>query len=214
MINEQPLMDLAKSNGIRIAVRVASGDFVLAGQTLACADACEDKEKLGSAIRTAIRLEAYRGEVDDIRFSLRILLEIALRALSPGINDSFTAMTCADRIAAALVRPMSEGLRGDVRCDADGVARLIVPGLSLEELFNMTLHPLRQASQGNMLMLHHLARVLDSLHAVAGKEGKKLIRAHGGALLATARAGNPIPEDMAFLQRHMTFDPEIPDLTK
>lgn len=208
IVDELALLKLAQENDTYIAVRVAPGDFVLSGQTLAVAGFEEDDEMAAGAVYQAISLEPYRGAVDDIRFSIRILLEIALRALSPGVNDSFTAVACADRIAGALVKPVSEGLRGDVRCDEEGVARLKVPGLSLADLLNMTLHPLRQAADGNVLMLDHLARVLNSLHSVAGADARELIRAHGKALLETADRGGLIGSDLKFLQRQLEFDTE------
>jgi len=206
MLKEASLLELARKHDTAIAVRVAPGDFVLAGQTLAVAGFEESDEQAAAAVHSAIVLQSYRGAVNDIRFSVRILLEIALRALSPGVNDSFTAVACADRIAAALVKPVSEGLRGDVRCDENGVARLKVPGLSLEDLLNMTLHPLRQASRGNILMLDHLCVVLNSLYAICGSDAKALIVAHGKALIETARAGDPIDYDLDFLRQRLAFE--------
>ena len=205
MLDEATLMRQARKIDSRIAVRVAPGDFVLQGQTLAVASFDGDDDATSDAIAKAIVLQPYRGAVDDIRFSVRILLEIALRALSPGVNDSFTAVACADRMAAALVKPISEGLRGDVRCDDDGVARLKIPGLSLEDLLNMTLHPLRQAARGNILMLDHLVVVLNSLYAIAGSDAKDLIRQHASALLETAKAGAPVASDLEFLRDRFDF---------
>jgi len=205
IIDETALLKLARQHDAHIAVRVAAGDFVLSGQILAMAGFTDGDGKAAAAVSRAITLEPYRGAVDDIRFSVRILLEIALRALSPGVNDSFTAVACLDRIAAALVKPVSEGLRGDVRCDDEGVARLKVPGLSLADLLNMSLHPLRQAARGNILMLDHLGVILNALHSVAGPDAKELIKVHGKALLETAAAGNPIGSDLDFLQRRLDF---------
>ncbi|WP_417412880.1 DUF2254 domain-containing protein [Hoeflea sp.] len=208
MLDEDALIRIAQKQDTSIAVRVAPGDFVLAGQTLAVAGFDEDSEDAAAAVHSAIVLQSYRGAVNDIRFSVSILLEIALRALSPGVNDSFTAVACADRIAAALVKPVSKGLRGDVRCDDNGVARLKVPGLSLEDLLNMALHPLRQASRSNILMLDHIGVVLNSLYAIAGSDAKELIVAHGKALIETARAGNPINSDLEFLRQRLDFEVE------
>lgn len=205
-LDETSLLQLARHHDTSISVRVAPGDFILAGQILAVAGFGKDNEEAAAAVYSAVVLQSYRGAIDDIRFSIRILLEIALRALSPGVNDSFTAVTCADRIAAALVKPVSEGLRGDVRCDENGIARLRVTGLSLEDLLNMTLHPLRQAASGNILMLDHLVVVLNSLYAIAGTDAKALISAHGKALLETARAGNPIKSDLEFLRQRIEFE--------
>lgn len=207
-LDEASLLRLARRHNTGIAVRVAPGDFVLSGQTLAVAGLDENDTEAAKVVHTAIELQSYRGAVNDIRFSVRILLEIALRALSPGVNDSFTAVTCTDRIAAALAKPVSEGLRGDVRCDEDGAARLKVPGLSLEDLLNMTLHPLRQAARGNILMLDHMCVVLNSLYAIAGDDAKQLIVEHGRALLETARAGDPIESDLEFLRQRIEFNVE------
>ncbi|SOE18661.1 uncharacterized membrane protein [Hoeflea halophila] len=206
MLEEAELLRIARKHDTQIAVRVAPGDFVLTGQTLAVAGFGKNEEKIAEAVYSAIVLQPYRGAVDDIRFSIKILLEIALRALSPGVNDSFTAVACTDRIAAALVRPVSEGLRGDVRCDEDGVPRLVVPGLSLEDLLNLTLHPLRQAARGNILMLDHIGVVLNSLYSIAGDDARELIVSHGRALIETARAGTPISNDLEYLQRRLDFD--------
>lgn len=206
MLDEDALIRIAQKQDTSIAVRVAPGDFVLAGQTLAVAGFDEDSEDAAAAVHSAIVLQSYRGAVNDIRFSVSILLEIALRALSPGVNDSFTAVACADRIAAALVKPVSKGLRGDVRCDDNGVARLKVPGLSLEDLLHMALHPLRQASRSNILMLDHIGVVLNSLYAIAGSDAKELIVAHGKALIETARAGDPINSDLEFLRQRLDFE--------
>lgn len=208
IIDEASLLEVAERKQSYVAVKVAPGDFVLSGQTLAVTGFEDGDEQASAAVRDAVSLEPYRGSVDDIRFSFRILLEIALRALSPGVNDSFTAVACADRIAAALVKPVSDGLRGDVHCDAKGVARLKVPGLSLEDLLNMSLHPLRQAAEGNVLMLDHLGRVLNSLYSIAGEDARILLRAHGKALLQSAERGNLIGFDLDFLRRRLEFDPE------
>lgn len=207
-LDDAVLLRLATDHDTSIAVRVAPGDFILAGQALAVAGFDDENEEAAAAVTKAIVLQPYRGAVDDIRFSIRILLEVALRALSPGVNDSFTAVACVDRIAAALVKPVSEGLRGEVWCDEGGVARLKIPGLSLEDLFNMTLHPLRQAARGNILMLEHLCVVLNSLYAIAGRDAKELITAHGKALLDTARAGEPIGSDFEFLRKRLEFEVE------
>lgn len=208
VLDEAELLRIAREHDTSIAVRVAPSDFVLAGQTLAVAGFGKDDKEAAEAVHAAIVLQSYRGAVNDIRFSISILLEIALRALSPGVNDSFTAVACTDRIAAALVKPVSEGMRGDVRCDQDGVARLLVPGLSLEDLFNMTLHPLRQAARGNVLMLDHIAVVLNSLYSIAGSDARQLIMDHAKALLETARAGDPVMSDLDFLRHRFNFEVE------
>ena len=99
--------------GIRLAVR--TGDFIHPGMALVYVDGGHD-EDCDDAIRSAFATGTSRTPTQDIEFSVDELVEIALRALSPGINDPFTAITCIHWIAATLA---SLGGR-DLARDADG----------------------------------------------------------------------------------------------
>ena len=98
---------------IRLAVR--TGDFVHPGMALAYVEG-EVSDEVRDRILLAYATGASRTSAQDIEFSVDELVEIALRALSPGINDPFTAITCIHWITAALA---SLGGRNLAR-DADG----------------------------------------------------------------------------------------------
>ena len=101
------------AGNIRLAVR--TGDFVHPGMALAWVDGGLTDE-IAERVLTAFATGTSRTATQDIEFSVDELVEIALRALSPGINDPFTAITCLHWMTAMLA---SLGGR-DLGRDADG----------------------------------------------------------------------------------------------
>lgn len=63
----------------------------------------------------------------DVEASFQQLVEIAVRALSPGINDPFTAIVCVDRLSSALCRLARSDMPSARRFDAQGCLRLVAP---------------------------------------------------------------------------------------
>lgn len=108
---DDELTHLASSHALFIDMKVRHGEFVVAGQAIAeiAGDfELEKKSEIQDAVRGSVTLSPARGSVEDIEFALSILLEIALRALSPGLNDTFTAIACVDRYGSAH-RPCPQG---------------------------------------------------------------------------------------------------------
>ena len=135
-----------------------------------------------------------------MEFSINLLVEIALRALSPGVNDTFTAIACIDRVSSALVEPVRKGLRDDIRADEDKVPRIRLPGLTLEDLMSTAFHPLRRASIGNVLMAKHLIDALARLAEIGDGDAVEIMRAHRKMVIETAQKGNLTKTDLAFLR--------------
>jgi len=104
---------------------------------------------LDVAVRAAAPLVKTRTAEDDLRFSVSLLVEVALRALSPGVNDTFTAIACVDRLSASLTRARLRGLRTGGALDGAGRLRVVVPTIDAERLFAEAMPPLRRAARGN-----------------------------------------------------------------
>jgi uncharacterized membrane protein len=77
------------------------------------------------ALRSAVIVGDVRTAEDDIEFSIRQLVEVALRALSPAINDPFTAMSAVDWLGAALARLATEEWPPRYRYDGSGTLRVV-----------------------------------------------------------------------------------------
>ena len=102
MIDFEDLAQFAKEQDIRIALNVRTGDFIHPGIVMAFAiGEPEGDEDLARRIEESISLGADRTPTQDPQFLLDELVEIGLRALSPGINDPFTAVAALHWIGAA-----------------------------------------------------------------------------------------------------------------
>ncbi|SBW07925.1 conserved membrane hypothetical protein [uncultured Alphaproteobacteria bacterium] len=162
------LADWAAANQAAVRLLAGPGDAVFPGAAIAlvappCAGAAQ-------AIRAATAVGATRAAAVDLLVAARQLVEVAVRALSPGINDPNTAVTVIDRLAAALCRLALLHLdTGAVR--RDGRTVLVVPVPDYETLLAEMFDPLRLYGAHNPAVA---ARMLDALAAVVECEGGAL----------------------------------------
>ncbi|HZH06391.1 MAG TPA: DUF2254 domain-containing protein, partial [Lautropia sp.] len=102
IINYRQLQNLAVRKQGRIEMAVRTGDFVHPHMTLACWQGDDGQGELpDEAIRSCFALGGMRTPTQDLHFLIDELVEIGLRALSPGINDPFTAITALHWLGAA-----------------------------------------------------------------------------------------------------------------
>jgi uncharacterized membrane protein len=102
--------------------------------------------------------------MQDPVFAIDQLVEIAIRALSPAVNDTFTALTCLDWLSAGLCRLSERELASDIFRDEDGRIRLVDAGWSYERMISRSFSKIRQAAVG---MPAVLIRMLDTIRVVA-----------------------------------------------
>jgi uncharacterized membrane protein len=98
-------------------------------------------------------------------FAIDQLVEIAIRALSPAVNDTFSALTCIDWLAAGLCQISERTLPAGVRRDGHGDVRLIDPGPDYARIVNRACDKIRQAGRGMpavaIRQMDSLAKVLE-----------------------------------------------------
>jgi uncharacterized membrane protein len=207
-VDEGALLELACKHDLTIRIRFKPGDFVVETQEVARLSRVPDgdeKDALEHAVRECLLVLPSRNAVDDVEYSINLLIEIALRALSPGINDTFTAIASLDRLSAALSAAVRHGLRKRNLDDADDVVRVELPGLGLEDMFDTAFHPLRRAAASNMLMMEHIAGAFARLHEIGNQKARALISSHAALLLASAKASGPLDADYAALEQKLSF---------
>ena len=127
-IDDEALMEQAGKHGLVLRLQYQPGDFAHVSRTLVEAwppERCGDEA--AHAIREAFRMGSRRSALQDLRFLIDELVEIAARALSPGVNDPFTAVTCLDWLSAAMSdlagRTLQSHLRVDERCASSRIRR-------------------------------------------------------------------------------------------
>jgi len=156
------LVALACEHGLVVELACRPGHFVFSGRPLAwAAPAAKIDEAIAGSIARAIVTGPERTSVQDPEFAVHQLVEVALRALSPGINDPYTALNCVDRLAAALCLLAGRALPSRFLRDADGTVRLITDPYTYGGVVEAAFNQIRQAARP------HLAVQLRLLEAVA-----------------------------------------------
>lgn len=164
----------AASAGVTVYVTVRPGQFVLRGDrcvSVVPAGKCSDD--LVAGIRAAIIVGPERTPSQDIEYGIRQLVEIALRALSTGVNDPFTAITVIDHLGAALETISTRGSETAVHPDTDGNVRLVRTVSDYDGLVDTAFDQIREASAGKPALL---VRLMDALARVAVYAGPQTRR--------------------------------------
>lgn len=198
------LADWAAAHDCTIQLLVRAGDYVFPGAAIALAEPpCEG---IGEAIRRASALGGQRVSRIDLEYAVRQLAEIAVRALSPGINDPHTAISVLDRMGAALCDMRPRHLPHG-RVERDGRVVLSVPAVDYGGLVDSMFHLIRQSAAGSVAVL---VRMLEVLTAVAGleRDGERLsvLRRHADLVMEDAEREVDTPADLDDVRgRHRRF---------
>ncbi|MEM7665901.1 MAG: DUF2254 domain-containing protein [Pseudomonadota bacterium] len=125
MIDFEDLEKAARDCDCTFSLKVRTGDFVHRGLPLMDVKGCKPEE-IKDRVREDFTLGAFRTPEQDPQFLIDELVEIALRALSPGINDPFTAITAMHWLGAATSEIGRRDLRKDV-CGEDAEDCPVIP---------------------------------------------------------------------------------------
>lgn len=125
-IDEAELLDALVRNGLRCELGVRPGDFIILHSPLLQIGPAERlTPALIGSLQRLFMIGHHRTAEQDLEFSIHQLSEIAVRALSPGINDPYTAMTCIDWLGDALCRIAANDLHVPYRYDEQGELRIV-----------------------------------------------------------------------------------------
>ncbi len=198
------LADWAVEHGTTIRLLVRPGDYILPGAPIALTRT--PVAGVEDAVRDATALGSSRITSEDFESSIRQLVEIAVRALSAGINDPHTAMSVLDRLALALSEVAPVHLPTGVTLRHGEVA-LVVPGFGYDGLVDAMFHLIRQNATDSVAVL---ARMLEVLTAVASCEHDQrrvtALQRHADLILGDAERHIDNPSDLDDLrERYRDF---------
>ena len=196
-IDPEYILTLAREKDFVILLLHKPGQFIRRGTVVAMVrPASRVDERLDQQIRRAFQLGNQRTPTQDIEYAVNQLVEVAVRAMSPAINDPFTAMTCLDHIGDGLAQFNRQGEISPNFYDRDGKLRLVFEPVTFTELVNTAFNMLRHASCDNASVLLHM---LDTIEAICQKTQspetcEELLR-HISLIQAESQAGALVEED-------------------
>ena len=149
-----------------VRLRYRPGDFIMTGRILADiapAEAVDDG--LRDAVRNCFTAGNGRTPENDIMFLVSELVEIAARALSPGVNDPITAVTCLDWMGAGGAEFARRKLPSAVRVDKNGAARVIALPVDFPRFVELGFGRLRPYVAADVMASLHFLRVIGEVAA-------------------------------------------------
>jgi uncharacterized membrane protein len=198
-LDEQGLAAWAAEHDTAILLLVRPGDYVFPGTPLAVM--MPPVEGADRAIRNATALGPQRVSNADMGFAVRQLVEVAVRALSPGINDPHTAISVLDRLGAALCDIKSLYLPTGVSI-RKGRPVLVVPHIQYDQLINTMFHTIRQNAARNAAVLIRQLEVLTQVVSCERDRERMLsLKRHADLVLDDAERDISNPGDLDDLRR-------------
>jgi uncharacterized membrane protein len=195
-VGHDRLVRIAASSDAVIRLLHRPGHFVVAGQPLAVVWPVFTAPDVAESLDREHIVGSNRTMTQDPGFAIDQLVEVAIRALSPAVNDTFTALNCIDWLGDCLCRAAGAPLSDGIYRDAVGAVRLIDRPISFERLVKGASDKIRQAGRG---MPAVLIRQLENLHKVAfalGEEGDRaIIREHAEMILRASEQSVPEAHD-------------------
>ena len=163
-VNYSALKKLAEKEGLVIVVDCDAGDYIVKGQAVVKA---APKNKIDAEIRKsicgALTLGRQRTGAQDIEYSVRHLVEVGLRALSPGINDNYTAVTVLNKLSSALAELFQKELPSNTFENQDGKVLVYGHANKYQDLVFEAFSRIRNAGKDKPDILLQFLKVIERL---------------------------------------------------
>lgn len=197
-IDNDGLMSLASGQSMIISLNHRPGDFLVENEAIAevfSKEACTDKMK--KRIRDTFVFGRVRTPVQDAEFAIHQLVEIASRALSPGVNDPFTAMTCIDKLKANICYLSKAKFPSAWRYDEEGDLRMKVDPVTFSGIMDAAFNQIRQYGKSSPSVIIRLMEALVTIDAFTTDFGKKeSVRQHARMVLNAAESSGYDDNDL------------------
>jgi uncharacterized membrane protein len=143
-----------------------------------------------------------RASDEDIEFAFKQLVEIALRALSPGINDPFTAIACIDRLATALIM-FIQNEKLPCICNRQGKLRIIEDMVTFKGAADTAFNQIRQTASGKpAIVIRMLERIADVLLNAETQTHKEVLLDHAAVIKDDALRANNQQRDVRDIEEY------------
>ena len=196
-IDPDALLKLAAQEKLLLHLQSRPGHYIVRGRALVLVwPADRISEELIGQVAAAFVLGDQRTAAQDIEFSVHQLVEIAVRALSPGINDPFTAITCVDRLGSALCRMAQRDLPSRYRFDEHKVLRMVTRAQTFADIVDASFNQIRQHARSDAAVTIRLLETIAMIAQVVHRPSDRAaLRRHVAMIVRGARDGLPEAED-------------------
>jgi uncharacterized membrane protein len=188
------LIAIAARNGAVIRLLHRPGHFVVEGQPLADVWPASAAASVARGLGGAHATGPHRTLTQDLSFAVDQLVEIAIRALSPAVNDTFTALACIDWLGDGLCKIADRWRPDAVHRDGTGAVRVIAVTVSFRRLVERAYEKIRQASRAMpAVMIRQLDALAKVMAYVRSTEQRDVLLEQAEMILRASEES--VPED-------------------
>jgi len=200
-IDTRRLVALAKHHHVSIRVLRRVGNFVPAGAPIMMVSKGNRLPSEATAdLQAAFDIGPTRTLQQDVEFGVLQIVDVALRAISPAVNDPTTAITCVDQLSRILVRFASRQPPDEILYDPPGIVRVSVRWMHFERLLEAAFEQIRMYSKSDVAVSLRLLRALGDIAAsTPDPEYRRLLIDHGTRVV-TGCAEELAEEELRALQ--------------
>jgi uncharacterized membrane protein len=205
------LVYLARSHGIRVRVQRRVGHFIPAGVALLLVSRPDRlTHDLIAELRGTIDIGPTRTLQQDVEFGIIQIVDIALRAISPAINDPSTAISCVDQLSRVMIRWVGRVRPQSHLYDPPHVLRVVLPWIGFDGLLDTAFEQIRHYGTGDVAVS---LRLLRAYADIAGTLRDPALRdvLHRRAQAVVAGCETRLPDtDLARLRGRAALLAELP----
>jgi uncharacterized membrane protein len=196
-IDSDSLRRLATDEDLELHVQHRTGQFITKGSIVVQVyNRAEQEPELAKRICSDFSLGFQPVAAQDVAFCIRQLVEVAVRSLSPGINDPFTAVLCVDRLGSGLRRLLSRQMPGTHFYDDEQTLRLVLQSIDFAGLLDEAFDQIRQNMRGSTAVAIRMLETLEMLAAAARRpDQREALRRHAEMIFRVASADVPEQAD-------------------
>ena len=200
-IDTRRLLDFARQHHLRVRVIRPVGHFVPAGVPLfTVSRRARIDHAHAVALTGAFDIGPMRTLQQDVEFGVIQIVDIALRAISPAVNDPSTAISCIDQLTRILIRWLSRVPPDPVLSSPPHVVRVIVPWIDLDGLLNTAIEQIRAYGTTDVAVSLRLLRLLHDAAVTVENDALRQRLVDRGARVVEGCRGQLPPDDLARLE--------------
>jgi uncharacterized membrane protein len=202
-IDTAQLLKFALMHHVRVRVMRPVGHFVPAGVPLLMLSRRSRLERGPAELTSAFDIGPMRTLQQDVEFGVIQIVDIALRAISPAVNDPSTAISCIDQLSRILIRFVNRRPPESVLSNPPHVVRVVLPWIDVEGLLNTAIEQIRAYAARDIAVSLRLLRLLQDVAASSeSRDLRHSLSVRGQRIIEGCRAGLPA-EDIARLERRL-----------
>lgn len=182
------IMNIAEENDCAIILHHRPGDYLVQNMILGevlCNEECSKKTR--EMIQNDFIVGKIRTPQQDAEFSIHQMVEVASRALSPGVNDPYTAIACIDNLTSVMCYLTRAEFPSPYRYNSEGKLRIIADNHNFSGMLNAAFNQIRQYGKGSPSVLIRLMEAMNTISTFAkNKKQQEFIVQHAEMIMNAA----------------------------